>query len=286
MTATPPSPADSRSGLVQELAAAAADAAIAGAEVSLRLWGRPSELVVHTKQGPDDLVSNADIESQSAITETLRSHRPKDLVKGEEDSPFTQEAPDSEEPTDIVWLVDPIDGTTSFVYGRADWSVSVAAVSARDGAILAAAVAEPVLGVLTTAAVGAGTWRAGHRLSIRGDIELSRALVDLNLGRHDQRERAGDLVGMLAREVRDIRRGGSAAAALANLASGQCDAVWVPGLQAWDGAAGILLATEAGAVVGDLGGPTGARWPASGDVLAAGERTWNELRSRLEAIYR
>jgi myo-inositol-1(or 4)-monophosphatase len=90
---------------------------------------------------------------------------------------------------------------------------------------------------------------------------------------------------VLTANVRDLRRGGSAAAALAQLATGRTNAVWLPGLQIWDAAAGLLLAYEAGATVGDLAGVTGARWPASGDVLAAAEPLWHQLRELLAPVY-
>jgi myo-inositol-1(or 4)-monophosphatase len=89
----------------------------------------------------------------------------------------------------------------------------------------------------------------------------------------------------LSTNVRDLRRGGSAAAALAQLATGRTDAAWLPGLQIWDGAAGLLLATEAGAVVGDLAGITGATWPDSGNVLAAAQPVWEQLRALLAPVY-
>ena len=123
------------------------------------------------------------------------------------------------------------------------------------------------------------------RLAASGD--LNRALVELNLGRGaPQRHRAGQLVDALAPSVRDIRRGGSAAASLARVATGRADAAWMPGLRSWDCAAGVLLVTEAGGSVGDLAGPTPGAVPTSGDVLATAPGLWDPLHRMLLNVYR
>jgi len=122
-------------------------------------------------------------------------------------------------------------------------------------------------------------------MAVNAQRPLPEALVELNLGRDDQRDASGPMVAALVPQVRDVRRGGSAACALAQLATGRCDAVWAPGLQPWDCAAGVLLVSEAGGLVGDLAGLTPGTWPASGDVLAAGPQLWSPLRDILKPIY-
>jgi myo-inositol-1(or 4)-monophosphatase len=94
------------------------------------------------------------------------------------------------------------------------------------------------------------------------------------------------MVAALVTRVRDVRRGGSAAAALAHVATGRADAAWLPGLQPWDCAAGVLLVQEAGGVVGDLAGRSPGTWPGSGDVLAAAGPLWEQLRTMLAGAYR
>jgi myo-inositol-1(or 4)-monophosphatase len=115
--------------------------------------------------------------------------------------------------------------------------------------------------------------------------DLLRALVEYNVGRDAQRALAGRAVEVLVPRVRDLRRGGSAAAALAQVATGRADAAWLPGLQPWDCAAGVLLVSEAGGTVGDLAGPTPGAVPASGDVLAAPPALWGPLRELLAPVY-
>jgi myo-inositol-1(or 4)-monophosphatase len=259
-----------------ELVELAQLAAEAGARSAMRSWQRLPELTVEAKAGPDDLVSEADRDAQAAIYRVLRQHRPDDTLCGEEGLPDIG-------PSSLLWWVDPIDGTTSYLYGRADWAVSVAVVDRSNRRLVAGAVAEPGIGRLTVAGLGLGTWSDGVRQRVTAS-EPARALVEINLGTAEQRPLAGCVLRCLAGGVRDVRRGGSAAAALAMLATGRADGAWLPGLQPWDGAAGCLLATEAGAVVGDLAGASDGRWPASGNVLAAPESLWCSLRKLLWPI--
>jgi myo-inositol-1(or 4)-monophosphatase len=262
----------------EDLLVVARLAASAGAEVALRWLDAASELRVQEKAGPADLVSQADHDTERAVRAVLAQRRPDDGILGEEQGGVAGS-------TGVRWLVDPIDGTTSYLYGRADWAVSVAACAESDGRLLAGVVAEPMLGRSTEASAGGGAWSAGVRLHARTPDDLSRALVEINLGRPDQRDRAGAMVGALASRVRDLRRTGSAAAALAKVATGRADAAWIPGVQPWDCAAGVLLAEQAGALVGDLSGPCPGTWPPSGDVLAAPPEIWHGLRELIAGAY-
>jgi myo-inositol-1(or 4)-monophosphatase len=125
----------------------------------------------------------------------------------------------------------------------------------------------------------------GRRLTVPMRNDLGRALVELNLGRPDQRPQFAAVMESLVGRVRDVRRGGSAASALAQVATGRVDAAWVPGLQPWDCAAGMLIVAEAGGVVGDLDRPRPPCTWASGDVLAAPPALWEPLRQLLSAAF-
>ena len=264
--------------VVDELLEAARRAAAAGAEVASAWARRREELRVEEKAASDDLVSQADRDAERAIRTVLAELRPQDAALGEEHG-------DSPGSSGVRWLVDPIDGTTNYLYGRVDWAVSVAAVDA-DERTLAGVVVEPALDRLTEATRGGGAWRDGLRLRRQEAVDLERALVEVNLGRPQQRHHAAALHAALVPRVRDVRRGGSAAAALVQVADGRADAYWGPGLQPWDGAAGALIAGEAGGEVGGLEGPTGGDWPAGGDVLAAAPSLWEPLRQILAGVYR
>jgi myo-inositol-1(or 4)-monophosphatase len=263
---------------VAKLMLVAEEAAAVGSAVALRYWQNRDELFVEHKQGPDDLVSAADRDSEAAIADVLRKLRPADSIRGEEGEATHGDS-------GRLWWVDPIDGTTSFLYGRDDWAVTVAVVDAASGVVIAGAVCEPVRGLMTVAGHGLGTWSGDKRCELLHAKDAARALIEINLGRPAQRSVAGAMVGMLSSRVRDVRRGGSAAASLAALATGRADAVWAPGLQPWDGAAGLLLASEVGAEVGDLKGPSEGRWPLSGDILAAEPSLCAQLRTWLTPLY-
>jgi myo-inositol-1(or 4)-monophosphatase len=277
MTAAASKPAlRDRSGLDALLEVARA-AAHAGAAVATSWAREPGRLRVEEKAASDDLVSQADREAEAAIRDVLESHRPEDAILGEE-------APGRDGTSGILWAVDPIDGTTNYLYGRADWAVSVAAMDPL-GQILAAAVEEPAIDRLTEARLGGGTWTNGRRIRLDPSRDLRRALVEVNLGTPDQRQRADALVAALVPRVRDLRRGGSAAAALAQVATGRADAYWGPGLQRWDAAAGVLLVAEAGGVTGDASGERAGAWPASGNVLASRAGLFEPLQGLISPLY-
>jgi myo-inositol-1(or 4)-monophosphatase len=265
-------------GEIEELLAAAREAAREGAAMAMSWRRNLTALEVEEKAASDDLVSQADRDTERAIRAVLARLRPADGVLGEEEG-------ETEGASAVRWLIDPIDGTTNYLYGRGEWAVSVAAVRRDDSRTLVGVVAEPALDRLSEAAADGGAWSGGHRLRCNPATDLSRALIEVNLGRPAQRGLAREMIGTVLPRVRDVRRGGSAAAALAQVADGRADAYWGPGLQPWDGAAGALLVAEAGGAVGDLGGRTAGNWPRSGDVLAAPVPLWEPLRELLAEVY-
>ena len=264
---------------LDELLEVALAAAETGARVALHWSSLRGELQVCEKNGANDLVSQADHETEAAIRAVLRERRPQDAVLGEEAGISPGTSP-------VRWAVDPIDGTTEYLYDRSSWAVSLAAISAIDGAILTGVVAEPSLARVTSARLGGGTWCAGRRAECRTADDLSRALVEVNLGAGEQRQRAAKVMRELVPRVRDIRDCGSAASALAGVAAGRIDAYWGPGLQVWDAAAGMLLVNEAGGTSGDLHGAPLGSWPKSGDVLAANPSLRAQLQPLLSAAWR
>ncbi|MEU9578013.1 inositol monophosphatase family protein [Streptomyces chilikensis] len=263
---------------LDDLLGLARDASRAGAREAVSWRGRAHRLLVEEKAAPDDLVSQADRSTEQVIRSFLTERRPQDAVLGEEDGLTPGRG-------GLRWIVDPIDGTTNYLYGRPDWAVSVAVVDPEEGRLLAGAVAEPELGRLTEARAGAGTTTNDAPVAALDRDDLTRSLVELNLGRPGQRRWAGAVVDVLLPRVRDLRRGGSAASALAQVATGRADALWAPGLRAWDCAAGALLVQQAGGTVGDLAGPTPGTWPRSGDVLAAPPALWEPLRALVAGVF-
>lgn len=264
---------------VRELVAVAGEAAHAAAEVARGWQRRSGALDVEEKAAADDLVSQADRDAETAARAVLHARRPADAILGEEHG-------STRGTSGIRWAIDPIDGTTSYLYGQADWAVSVAAVRESDGCVLAGVVIEPVLDRVTQAGLGLGAWSGRQRWACRPTEDLRRALVEVNFGRPDQRGLAGSMVDGLMEQVRDVRRGGSAASSLAKVATGRAEAYWGPGLREWDAAAGMLIARESGAITGDLAGPGDGSWPASGDILAVAPGLWEGLVQILAPVYR
>ncbi len=218
--------------------------------------------VIDTKSSPTDVVTEMDRRSEALITGWIRAIRPGDAVLGEEGGQTAGGRPDPEAAADrarVRWVVDPLDGTVNYLYGLPDWAVSIAAEV--DGTILAGVVEVPRFGETFTAVAGQGAWlhRDGNpgavALRCNSGVALGQALVGTGFGYDAGRRRVqGEVVAALLPQVRDIRRGGSAAVDLCSVASGRMDAFFERGLNYWDYAAGGLIAREAGAVVGGLSG--------------------------------
>ncbi|MBM6403994.1 inositol monophosphatase [Phycicoccus sp. CSK15P-2] len=219
---------------------------------------RPDALGTSVKSTRTDVVTEMDQRSQELLVARLATLRPDDAVLGEEEGGASGTS-------GITWVVDPIDGTVNYLYGIPEFSVSVAAVvgdpTTEDGwEPVAGAVLNPVRGELFHAHAGGGAWcttATGTRPVRTSDAtDLGLSLVGTGFG-YDAglRERQARLLVDLLPQVRDIRRQGSAALDLCAVACGRLDAYYETGLNAWDRAAGQLVAREAGAV---LGGPVDA----------------------------
>lgn len=257
--------------LCAELAELALDAARLGAARAAELRAGP--LDVTTKSTATDLVTNADREVERLVVGHLRARRPGDGVIGEEGSTTS---PDAE----VVWVIDPIDGTTNYVYDFPGWATSVA-VRTATGTLLAGAVVDPLHGDEYVAARGQGARRNGRRLALPQPPPLERALVATGFGYDsDRRAQQVAVLGGIIREVRDIRRMGAASVDLCSVAAGRVDGYYELGLAEWDLAAGTLIAIESGARVEEIdGGPPRP----SGRVVAAHPELWPQLAELLRS---
>ncbi|MEY3033399.1 MAG: Inositol-monophosphatase [Actinomycetota bacterium] len=221
------------------------------------LVGRRSGPVeADTKSTPTDMVTLWDGRAESLIVHELSERRPHDGVMAEEGSA-------RESDTGVVWVVDPIDGTTNFLYGLAGFAVSIAATF--DGRSIAGAVYLPASRELFVAARDHGAWLGGRRLTCSSARRPDRALVGTGFSYDaDERSRQGRRIAGLIGRVRDVRRLGAAAPDLCFVADGRLDAYFEENLRPWDVAAGSLIAEEAGARVTDFsGGPA-----STGQILA------------------
>jgi myo-inositol-1(or 4)-monophosphatase len=227
-------------GLACDLARAAGSLIVEGRRRGLHHVG--------TKSSRTDMVTEYDRASERLITERLRAARPSDAIVGEEGGMHAGTS-------GVDWLVDPIDGTTNFLYDLPNYAVSIAA---RDAAgVAAGAVFLPVLGELFHATRGGGAFLNGEAIRCSDKADVATALVATGFGYDPARRvRQGAVLAKILGSIRDIRRLGAAAADLCYVACGRFDAYFERGLEAWDLAAGGLIAREAGAIVtGFDGGP-------------------------------
>jgi myo-inositol-1(or 4)-monophosphatase len=192
------------------------------------------------------MVSAADRDAEALIHSILREARPEDGLLAEEGGHAPAES-------GRRWVVDPLDGTTNFLYGFPQWAVSVALEDAEGG--LVGVVFDPVRGEMFSAERGAGARLNGSPLRMAAPADLASALLATGFGYDAERrsKQARVLAGVLPR-VRDIRRAGAAALDLCWLAAGRVDAYYERGLNAWDWAAARLIVSEAGGRVADLDG--------------------------------
>ncbi len=193
---------------------------------------------VQAKSSPTDLVSQADVEAERTIRALLAERRPDDGILGEEgdDTPGT---------TGLRWIVDPLDGTTNYLYGNPQWCISVAC-EGRAGVVL-----DPVRGEEFAAAAGGDVTLDGAPLDSRTDAGardgLAHALVATGFGYEaGVRAKQAELLSHLLPRVRDVRRAGAAALDLAWVAAGRVDAYYEFGVQAWDIAAGTVICEAVG----------------------------------------
>ena len=260
----------------------ARDAAAAAGELLLERGSRPE--VVATKSSPTDVVTDADRAAEELIREQIGAARPGDRLLGEEggESIVGPGVPGAH--SDVRWIVDPLDGTVNYLYGRPDWAVSIAAETC--GQVVAGVVFVPRRGEMFTATSGGGAWLAvtglpgsgAARLACNTGVPLDQALVATGFGYSAGRRLIqGEVLSQVMPRVRDIRRGGSAAIDLCAVASGTVDAYYERGVNLWDIAAGALIATEAGAQVTGLNGQP----PGPSMTLAAAPGLLRELHDLL-----
>jgi myo-inositol-1(or 4)-monophosphatase len=230
-----------------------------------------TDLRIETKSSPTDLVSEADVAAEKLIRERLLAARPADGMLGEEGS-------DTAGTSGLRWSVDPLDGTTNFLFGIPQWGVSIA-VEDEEG-MLAGVVYDPMRDELWAAARGAAPTLDGEPLDGREHTdELATALVATGFGYEaDVRAAQAAITGRLLPRVRDIRRMGSAAIDLAWTAAGRYDAYFERGIKTWDYAAGALICQAAGLEVRHLNPAP----PMDAGLLVAPRRLVDELASLVD----
>lgn len=228
----------------EELLDVAVDAARAAAGL-VRTRTQDGVTVAATKSSEVDPVTEADRAAERLIRERIAAARPHDAFLGEEGD-------DVAGTSGVRWVIDPIDGTVNYVYGIPRYAVSIAAEV--DGVVVAGVVLNIATGDEFTAYVDTdGVTRSaqdGNPIRVRADVPLGHRLLATGFWYDaDLRKLQAQALARLIPHVRDIRRFGSCALDLCDVAAGRLDGYVEEGVNLWDHAAGGLIAEGAGAVV-------------------------------------
>ncbi len=242
----------------------------------LRYFGHMEKIEVHEKQA-NDFVSEVDRASEQIIIQAIKRAFPSHSILAEESG--------SSKGDDYLWIIDPLDGTTNYLHGFPQFSISIALQ--YKGELESAVVFDPLRDEMFTADRGNGAYLNDHRMRVSKQKSLHGCLIGTGIPYCDQ-QHVDAYFGMMKALMKDaagIRRPGSAALDFAYLAAGRIDGFWELGLASWDFAAGSLLVKEAGGVVTDLAG--GHRHLETGNVVAGNfkmhQSMLNEIKPFLSA---
>ena len=251
--------------------------AIKAARDAARIISRASldldALKIGTK-APNDFVTEVDQAAEEAIVATLLAAYPGHAILAEE-SGRAHGAKDS----DYLWIVDPLDGTTNFIHGFPAYAVSIA-LTFR-GQIQQGVVYDPTRNDLYFASKGRGAFLNDKRLRVSRRLRMADCLIGTGFPfrRGDDFKKYLAMFELLMPKCAGLRRPGSAALDLCHVAAGQYDGFFETGLQPWDIAAGALMITEAGGLVGNFTGE--ADFMERGELIAGNPKIYAQLVSLL-----
>ena len=252
---------------MQPLLNIAIQAARRAGEVIVRGLNRLHRLEVRAK-GENDFVSEIDTQAEREIIDTVHRRYPQHDFLAEESG---QSGQDSE----FLWIIDPLDGTTNFLHGYPQFAVSIGVQ--RRGRMEHAVVYDPMRQELFTASRGEGAQLDGKKIRVSAHIGLERALIGTGFPYRANLQWLDSYMAMLKAVMQStagVRRPGAAALDLAYVAAGRLDAFWELGLSPWDTAAGTLLITEAGGMVGRL---NGGEYKGEGDIVVGTPKVYAPL---------
>ncbi len=214
-----------------------------------------------------DFVTEIDCAAEEAIIRVLRESYPDHAILAEESGASGE--------SDYLWIIDPLDGTTNFIHGFPQFCVSIAL--AVKGVMTHAVVYDPTRNELFTASKGAGAYLNDRRIRVSKRVRLDESLIGTGFP-YRVFEHVDAYLGMfrdIMQKTAGIRRPGAAALDLAYVAAGRLDAFWEIGLSPWDMAAGSLLITEAGGLVGDLSGESD--YMQTGNIIGGNPKVFVQL---------
>lgn len=245
----------------------AINAARQAGDIMLRHLDQLEHIKVTVKQG-SEVFSEVDIKAEQAIINTILKAYPDHGILAEESGTQNTEA-------EVVWIIDPIDGTTNYLHGYPFFCVSIAC-KVRDR-IEHGVVYDPLRHECFSATRGRGAQLNDRRMRVSRQTQLAQSLISTGFPFRDpyQTQRYMPTFNAMIGKCSSIRRSGSAALDLAYVASGRLDGFWEFGLRPWDIAAASLLVKEAGGLIGDPHG--GDTYLSKGDVVAGTPKIFKSL---------
>jgi myo-inositol-1(or 4)-monophosphatase len=200
-----------------------------------------SRFAITSKSSATDHVTDVDKASEAFIVNEISARRPDDGILGEEGS-------SKESKSGVVWTIDPIDGTTNFIYGLPNYAVSIGV--SVNGVPTAGAVYNPTRDEMFNGALGHGAYLNDQPIHVNDTTDLSLALVATGFAYSAEiRREQGKIVAELLPDIRDIRRYGSSALDVCNVACGRVDAYYEVNVFPWDVAASMVILREAGGII-------------------------------------
>ena len=228
---------------------------------------RDVDLIKVSEKRQSDFVTEVDKAAEQAIVGVLRDTYPDHAVLAEESGASGE--------SDFRWIIDPLDGTTNFIHGLPHYAVSIAL--AHKGVLTQAVIFDPNRNELFTASRGHGAYLNDRRIRVSNRFRLSESLIGTGFP-YRMFEHAETYLAIfreLMLKTAGIRRPGAASLDLAYVAAGRTEGFWELGLSPWDMAAGALLITEAGGLVGDLRGD--AHFLESGNIVAGNPKVFAQM---------
>jgi myo-inositol-1(or 4)-monophosphatase len=228
------------------------------------------EAVRVTQKTANDFVTEVDQNSEQAIIDTLLIAYPDHGILAEESGQTR-----GNQRSDFQWIIDPLDGTTNFIHGFPQYCVSIALQ--QRGQVTQAVVYDPTRNDLFTASKGGGAYLNEKRIRVTKAEKIADALIGTGFPYNDMRglDEYVQMFRIMTQACSGLRRPGAAALDLAYVACGRLDGFFEKGLKPWDVAAGSLLITEAGGIVGTFAGESDYLY--KGDVLAGTPKVFAQM---------
>ncbi len=225
------------------------------------------DILTVTTKAANDYVSEVDREAERMIIRVIQETYPSHSILAEESGASGN--------SEYVWIIDPLDGTTNFLHGFPHYAVSIAL--SHKGVLSQAVIYDPIRNELFTASRGRGAYLNDHRMRVGKRLKLQGCLLGTGFPfkEFSQIDNYLAMFKDLTQKTSGIRRAGAATLDLAYVAAGRLDGFWEFGLAPWDMAAGSLLITEAGGLVGDFLGNGG--YLESGNIVAANPKLFSQL---------